>query len=345
MKPDEIRSRLQRVANGESGRARFPRQRHPAPNATGRPSRDLVVPLSTGEASSAAETINAANPGHPAAPSAPGAGAAAGRAGGAGSTGTPPPVGSPKGNGHGGHDDRAYAWNRAPTPGANGDPEADPIAGDAAADAADAVESYRRDGRPIEWRNPNGGIVRSTSGTKEAIESPPAHRARRWAVPIAAVVVVLAGATIFAVRQFGHSPPAGQHAITTPGPTHPPGSVAPSGSESSSGVRPLANVKWLCDEQRPADSVVLPITQTTYNGHAAYPSFTWFMFSTDFPIALPSGFQIAYSPTTACLYDSTSPARMIGIDKWTPSGTASWRRESGWARWGLARSAPSPTST
>ena len=46
------------------------------------------------------------------------------------------------------------------------------------------------------------------------------------------------------------------------------------------------------------------------------------MFSKDFPITLPSGFQIAYSPTTACLYDSTSPARMIGIDTWTPSGTA-----------------------
>jgi hypothetical protein len=134
--------------------------------------------------------------------------------------------------------------------------------------------------------------------------------------------VLLAGATFVAVRQLGHSSPTGSHAITTPGPTQPPGSVAPSGSESSSGVRPLATVNWLCDQQRPADSVVLPILQPTYNGHAAYPSFTWFMFSKDFPIALPSGFQIAYSPTTACLYDSTSPSRMIGIDRWTPSGTA-----------------------
>jgi hypothetical protein len=81
-------------------------------------------------------------------------------------------------------------------------------------------------------------------------------------------------------------------------------------------------VNWLCDRQRPADSVALPITQTEYHGFAAPPSFTWFMFSQRFPIVLPGVFQIAYSSTTACLYDSTNPARMIGIDKWTPTGTA-----------------------
>ncbi len=326
MKPDEIRSRLQRVANGESGRGRFPRQRQAGPTATGGPSGDLVVPLSAGEAITAAGTTNAAtttNPGAPAPSSAPGAGALAetDRAGSGGGTGTPPPVGSPERNGRH-HDDRAYAWNRAATPGANGDPDGDPIAGDVAGDAAAAAENHRRDGRPIEWRNANGGIVRSTSGTKEELDPPRARRARRWAVPIAVLVVLLAGATILAVRQLGHSTPTGQHAITTPGPTHPPGSVAPSGSESSSGVQRLATVSWLCDQQRPADSVALPITQPKYHGYAASPSFTWFMFSKDFPIALPGGFQIAYSLTTACLYDPTSPARMIGIDKWTPSGTA-----------------------
>jgi serine/threonine protein kinase len=320
MKPDEIRSRLQRVVNGESGRARFPRQRNPGPNATGGPS-DLVGPLSTGEASSAAGTTNAAttvNPAYPTTPSASAARAATDWPATAGGTGTPPPVGSPEGNGRG-HEDRASAWNRAATPGADRDaPGGDAVASDAAA----AAESYRRDGRPIEWRNANGGIVRSTSGTKEDVESPPARRARRWAVPIAVIIVLLAGGTVVAVRQFGHSTPTDRHAATTPGPTHPPGSVAPSGSASSTGVRRLAKVNWLCDQQRPDDSVTLPITLPVYNGHAAYPSFTWFMFSKDFPIALPSGFQIAYSPTTACLYDSTSPARMIGINRWTPSGTA-----------------------
>ena len=326
MKPDEIRSRLQRVVNGESGRARFPRQRHPGPNATGGPSVDLIVPLSTGEASSAAGTMNAAataNPAHPAAPTAPGTAGGAAATDWAGTDGNqPPPVDSPERNGRW-KLDRAYGWNRAATPGADPEPAAGDAPGDAAiGDAAAAAENYRRDGRPIEWRNANGGIVRSTSGTKEDLESPPSRRARRWAVPIAVIVVLLAGATYVVVRQFAPSAPAARHASTTPGPTHPPGSVAPSGSESSSGVRPLAKVNWLCDPQRPADSVALPIALPIYNGHAAYPSFTWFMFSKDFPIALPSGFQIAYSPTTACLYDSTSPARMIGIDKWTPSGTA-----------------------
>ena len=326
MKPDEIRSRLQRVVNGESGRARFPRQRHPGPNATGGPSDDLVVPLSTGEASSAAGTTNAAttvNPAHPTTPTAPGtcrerrpatdrrapterhrrsaprsATAADTTTGRTRGTGPPP---------------------RAPI---RNPPLVTP--GDAAiGDAAAAAESYRRDGRPIEWRNANGGIVRSTSGTKEDVESPPSRRARRWAVPIAVIVVLLAGATFVVVRQFGHSAPTGparQHNAR-------PDTSARVGRAVRVGEfvrRPaLANVNWLCDPQRPADSVVLPITQPkSQRGTRPIRSFTWFMFSKDFPIALPSGFQIAYSSTTACLYDSTSPARMIGIDKWTPSGTA-----------------------
>ena len=321
MKPDEIRSRLQRVVNGESGRARFPRQRHPGPNATGGPSVSRRPAVDgRGEfsrrdhqrgdhgksrVSDHAErfrcTCRDRLAGHGrrhrrrhrrSAPRS--ATAAATRTGRTRGTGPPPrtpivtqPLVTP------------WPVTRPPWPRATG-----------------AM------GEPIEWRNANGGIVRSTSGTKEDVESPPARRARRWAVPIAVIVVLLAGATFVVVREFGHSTPTGRHASTTPGPTHPPGSVAPSGSESSSGVRRLASVKWLCDPQRPADSVVLPITQPKYKGYAAYPSFTWFMFSEDFPIALPSGFQIAYSSTTACLYDSTSPARMIGIDKWSPSGTA-----------------------
>jgi eukaryotic-like serine/threonine-protein kinase len=299
MKPDEIRARLQRVANGESGRARFPRQRHPSPTATGGASGDGVLPTAEPNVPAGDASIGA-NPGRAVAAMPP----------------SPPGTAPDRG---------AAGWNRAAT--ADRVPTGEAAIGDAAADAAAiAAESYQTGGRPIEWRSANGGIVRSTSGTKEELEPPAGRRAGRWArrraVPIAVIVVLLAGAGIIAARQFGDSPATGDHAVTTPGPTRPPGSVAPSGSESSSGVRPLSTVNWLCDKQRPDNSVALPITQTTYNGHAAYPSFTWFMFSKDFPIALPGGFQIAYSPTTACLYDSTSPARMIGIDKWSPSGAA-----------------------
>jgi eukaryotic-like serine/threonine-protein kinase len=319
MKPDEIRSRLQRVVNGESGRARFPRQRNPGPNATGGPS-DRVVPLSTGEASSAAGTTNAAttvNPAYPTAPSASGARAATDWSGTAGGTGTPSPVGSPERNGHR-KLDQAYAWNRAATQ----DADRDPAAGDAVAgDAAAAAEGYRRDGRAIEWRNANGGIVRSTSGTKEDVESPPSRRARRWAVPIAVIVVLLAGGGFFAARRFGHEPTTSRHSPSA-GPAHAPGSVAPSGSVGPSGVPVLSNVTWLCDPQMPLDTVQLPLGQTVYNGQAALPSFTWFSFAKDFPLTLPSRFQIAYSLATACLYDSTSPARMIGIHQWTPVGAS-----------------------
>ena len=332
MKPDEIRSRLQRVVNGESGRARFPRQRHPGPNANGGSSGDLVVPLSTGDASSAAGTANgtiAASPAPPTTSSKPEAGAASNWPGGTGGTATPPPVGSPERNGRS-YDDGAYGWNRAATPGGDRDSGAsNPAGGDAVAgEAAAAAESYRRDGRPIEWRNANGGIVRSTSGTKEDLESPPARRVRRWAVPIAVVVVLLAGGGFFAARQFGHSPTADHHAITNPGPTHPsgsvspPGSVSPSGLAGPSGVPVLANVTWPCDAQRPSDAVQLPPGPPVYAGVANLPAFTWFRFSKDFPIALPINFLIAYSTSTACLYDPTSAARMIGIHQWTPVGAA-----------------------
>jgi eukaryotic-like serine/threonine-protein kinase len=331
MRPDEIRNRLQRVANGESGRARFPRQRHPNPTAAGGLSGD-VVPRATAEPkpSAASGSVGgAAIPGRETTtmqPNQPGEGAAPDRAAAVG-TETPQPqsIGTPDRNGHL-QDDRAYGWNRAAIPDADRDPTGDPAARDAAAgEAVVAAENYNSNGRKIEWRNANGDVVRSSSGTKEELDRPPgrgARRMRRWAVLIAVTAVLLAGGAIVAMRQFGHSAATSRHAATTPGPTHPPGSVSPSGSASSTGIRRLAHVSWPCDPQRPTDSVALPITQTTYKGRAAYPSFTWFMFSKDFPITLPGGFQIAYSPTTACLYDSTSPARMIGIDKWTPSATA-----------------------
>jgi eukaryotic-like serine/threonine-protein kinase len=329
MKPDEIRSRLQRVANGESGRARFPRQRRPTTSAAGGPPGD-VVPRATAEPNPPAGSASAgaATPGRDTATMPPKPrreGAAADRAAAVG-TGTPlpPPIGTPDRNNR--QDDRAYGWNRAATSDADRDPTGDPATRDAAArEAAIAAENHRGNGRPIEWRNANGDVVRSSSGTKEELDGPPrqlARRMRRWAAPVALIAVLVAGGAIIAVRQFGHSAATAHHAVTSPGPTHPPGSVAPSGSPSSSSVPRLAKVNWLCDQQRPADSVTLPIIQPNFKGHAAYPSFTWFMFSDDFPITLPSGFQIAYSPTTACLYDSTSPANMIGIDKWTPTGTA-----------------------
>jgi len=351
MKPDEVRARLQRVANGESGRARFPRQRHPSATATDGPPGDGVPPtVEPNPPAGGASVAATANPGRAAEmmpPSPPGTAPDPGAAVGPTGTQPPPPVGTAERNGHrhddGPHGDGPHGSNRAATAdrGPTGDSAVDEAVGPAAMDdavgpaamddaaagaAADAAESHQSRGRPIEWRSANGGIVRPISGTKEELESPPGRRAgrwaRRWAVPIAVIVVLLAGAGIIAERQFGDSPATSHHAVTTPGPTHPPGSVAPSVSENSAGVRPLSNVNWLCDQQRPDDSVALPITQTIYNGHAAYPSFTWFMFSKDFPIALPGGFQIAYSQTTACLYDSTSPARMIGIDKWSPAGAA-----------------------
>ncbi len=332
MKPDEIRSRLQRVANGESGRVRFPRQRHPNTSAAGGPPADIVLPRVTAEPNprpGSASIGDTAIPGRDSAtmpPKTPSEGAAADRAleVGAG-TSVPPSIGTPNRNGDR-EDDRAYGWNRAATPGADRDPTRDQATRDAAVgEAAVAAESYRGNGRAIEWRNAKGDVVRSSSGTKEELDGPPgqlARRMRRWAVPVAVIAVLLAGGTFVAVRQFGHSAATAHRPVTSTGPTHPPGSVAPSGSQGSSGVQRLAKVSWLCAQQRPADSVALPIIQPNFKGHAAYPSFTWFMFSNEFPIVLPGGFQIAYSSTTACLYDSTSPARMIGIDKWTPSGTA-----------------------
>jgi eukaryotic-like serine/threonine-protein kinase len=323
MKPDEIRARLHRVANGESGLGPFwSRHQHVYPD--GRPSSDLRLSATTSSPPDSGKSTGPAAAGttmtrdagvatppndasqQPAIPSQPAAPA---------DEHDPPRADHNSHNGHNGrYGGSADGWHRAATVG--DDDHATDIAGDAAA----ASETY---GRPNERRSANRRMVRSTSGTKEDLDSPERRRARRWAVPIAVILVLLAGGGFFAARQFGHKPTktTGQH-LSGAGLTHAPGSVAPPGPESSSGVRRLGHVNWLCDQQRPADSVALPISQKPYNGHAAYGSFTWFLFSKDFPIALPGGFQIAYSSTTACLYDSTSPARMIGIDKWIPAGAA-----------------------
>jgi eukaryotic-like serine/threonine-protein kinase len=323
MKPDEIRARLLRVANGESGLGMF-WSRHQNGHANdGKPAGDIRLPPSatngsTGSApvgSTSAGTTRGAHAAPPRIPSQP--------------TAPPNERGSGPGDsdeGRRGHDatqgGKAERWHRAASNGHDDVPDGD-IAVD---DAAAASDAYRQ--RPIEWRNANGHLVRSSSGTKEELETPrPQRRRRAMAVVVAIILVLLAGGGYLVSRQLAGSSKTNQQTLppasgAATGPTAPPGSVAPSRSENSSGVQPLAHVNWLCDQQRPADSVALPISQTTYNGFATTPSFTWFMFSPDFPIALPGGFQIAYSAATACLYDSTNPARMIGINTWTATGAA-----------------------
>jgi eukaryotic-like serine/threonine-protein kinase len=329
MKPDEIRARLLRVANGESGLGLF-WSRHQNGH-DGKPAGDVRLPPSPTSGSPGgvpARSTSAGTPmtrgAHTAPPLIPSQPTAPSDERDSG------PAGSDDGDsGHGArHGSQAERWHRAATNGRDDVPDVDIAVDDAAIardDAAAASDAYRQ--RPIEWRNANGHLVRSSSGTKEELETPRRHRRRRTLAAVAAIILVLlAGGGYLVSRQLAGSSKANRQTLppasgAATGPTAPPGSVAPSGSESSS-VRPLAHVNWLCDQQRPDDSVALPITQTTYHGFTTTPSFTWFMFSPDFPIALPGGFQIAYSAATACLYDSTNPARMISINTWTATGAA-----------------------
>ena len=337
MKPEEIRARLVRIAHGESGLGPFWSRHQSGHGPDGSPSGDIRLPPGA--------MINGSGVGAPSGSPASGttvtrdAGAApvvipsqsrgpsddrdTPSPGEAGSTTGTPPRGSGAENAHG---TTASDWHRVASTGAVGGAPGDLAAEDAVA----ASEAWRR--RPIEWRSANGNVVRSTSDTREDVDEPRRNGRRRRVAAVGVIVaLLLAGGGYLGVRQLAGSskldrPSTARTGATGPtasaGSIAPPGSVAPSGSTGPSGVPILGDVKWLCDAQRPLDAVPLPLGQTVYHDHAAFPSFTWFMFAPDFPITLPSSFQIAYNRSTACLYDSTSPARMISIHRWTPIGAA-----------------------
>ena len=216
MKPDEIRSRLQRVANGESGRVRFPRQRHPNPSTAGGPPADVVLPRVTAEPNPPRRKRERRRHGDSGTRHGDDAGEAAEpRA----------PRQTERWRSAPGHPCRHRSARRIATAIARTTGRTDGIGPPRPArivtrpvirrpatprlgEAAVAAESYRGNGRAIEWRNANGDVVRSSSGTKEELDGPPgqlARRMRRWAVPVAVIAVLLAGGAFVAVRQFGHS--------------------------------------------------------------------------------------------------------------------------------------------
>jgi serine/threonine protein kinase len=294
MKPDEVRRRLQRVANGESGRARFvPRQRQQNPEV---PSEGVRIPPNQAGLSDLAATAGTGSP-STSAPGTPGRVTAA----------TPSNATVTDG-----------ATPRAADQDANGDPVSDIAAGDPAAIEAAADEAYRRAATPIEWRNADGGIVVSSSVTKEELESPPGRWRRRWVAAVSAIIVLAAGGGYLAERHLMNSPTTDHQTLPTTGPTA-PGSNAPSGPQIASAVPVLGNVDWPCVQQRPANATALPISPTPHNGVSVAP-LTWFFFAQDFPVAVP-GWLIVRSASTACLYDVTA-GRAVGIRRWTPTGTA-----------------------